>query len=53
MLMAGQLRNDSIALTEGLLIAVSAALSQRACPLRLLRSHLSHRERHSLSESII
>ena len=34
MLMAGQLRSDSIALTEGLLIAVSAALSQRACPLR-------------------
>ena len=33
MLMARQLRGDSIALTKGLLIAVSAILPQRACPL--------------------
>ena len=33
--MARQLRGDSIALTKGLLIAVSAILPQRPCPLSL------------------
>ena len=36
---------DSIALTKSLHIAAPTALSCRACPLRLLRRHLSQRER--------
>ena len=46
MLMARQLRGDSIALTKGLLIAVSAILPQRPCPLSHLRCQLPQRGSH-------
>ena len=47
MLTENHKRGDSIALTEGLLIAARRLSGGRACPLRLLRRHLSQRERLS------